>query len=109
MKTFLLFLLLLPSLALAESNCAGLKERECFEKLGCVLDCTSNADKYRCSPYVCRPAKGACENTYPQSELTKDKCQAMTSCVYTEPYCFCPGPMECYCGGGRPAMCREKS
>lgn len=106
---YLIVAILLPVNVFAQSvSCDNLKELDCFEKKGCFLECTGK-DRQHCAPYKCRAAKGHCETSYAQDELSKEKCEAMSGCKYLAAVCFCPGPMACFCGGGAPAMCRERS
>lgn len=97
----------LPAVRAAGLDCAALQVRDCIATRGCVLDCT-NTDKLRCSPYVCRPARNACEGSMPQQKLTHETCVAIGRCMYQAPGCFCPGPALCVCGGGPPPRCMEK-
>ena len=106
---YLALLLLLPLQALAQTGaCDKLSVLDCFERKGCFLGCEGK-DRQHCAPYVCRAAKGRCETPYAQDELSKEKCEAISGCQYDAAVCFCPGPMACFCGGGAPAMCRERS
>lgn len=109
LHTILLFIILLLSTSSAfaeELSCEKLPVRDCWSTKGCVLDCATS-DRKKCSPYHCRAAKNECESRLAQKELRLENCTALAKCSFEAPHCFCPGPMQCYCGGGPPATCRE--
>ena len=104
---FALILLLHVSSVFAEvTGCDKLSVRDCFTTKGCFLDC-ENIGRNKCAPYHCRAAKNLCESRFAQAELKKEDCESLARCVYQAAACFCPGPMQCVCGGGPPAQCRE--
>ena len=106
-KLFLIiFLVFYPLASFAvSSDCSKQGVRECVSTKGCFLECVSK-DPKKCGSYKCREAENKCESEFAQLELTPEACHAISGCVYEKPFCFCPGPMECYCGGGAPASCR---
>jgi len=89
-------------------KCDNLPVMECWSTSGCVLACDSTANVKKCEPYHCRAAKDPCEAMVAQKDIDPQKCQSSMGCSYEAPNCFCPGPMECYCGGGPPARCHKK-
>ena len=105
--SLLFFAFAAPGAEAAGLDCQKLSTLECFAAKGCFLDC-GTADKKRCEPYHCRRAAGSCEETYAQHDLTKEKCEALPGCKFEPAFCFCPGPMECFCGGGPPSRCKKE-
>lgn len=113
MKKYAAFVLLAFTLgffsevAQADTNCSKLGTLECWKSTQCELDCTASKNSpTACSPYLCRPKKGKCELGFSQENLTRELCLQRGRCSYLAPNCFCPGPMDCACGGGPPARCR---
>ena len=90
-----------------DSKCSKLSLNECRAMKGCTLECETH-DPKKCAPYLCRASIGVCENIIEQENLTKEHCESVRDCIYEAAFCFCPGPMECFCGGGPPARCISK-
>lgn len=91
----------------AEADCVRLSNKDCISTIGCFLTCGSEQKK-RCEPYICRPAANECEKVFRQNEPSREKCEAIAGCRYAAAECFCPGPMDCFCGGGPPARCLKE-
>lgn len=99
---------LTPQSAAAETpDCSKLSDLDCWSTKGCVLDCKENGTATRCSPYHCRKAVDQCESARAQKDLNKENCEQDSSCVFDQANCFCPGPMNCFCGGGKPSTCHR--
>ena len=97
-----------PGLVAAEvSSCDSRGLRSCVETRGCFLDC-EGPDEIHCKPYRCRTASGTCENAFAQFDLSKEKCETLADCQFKPAVCFCPGPENCFCGGGAPPRCIKK-
>ena len=95
-----------PDLAAADANCAKLSELDCWKTKGCVLNCLDKSENH-CSPYRCHAALNECESEYSQKDTTLENCGSRPGCHFSAAFCFCPGPLECVCGGGPPAQCRK--
>jgi hypothetical protein len=94
-----------PLPALAEPECGKLDVDGCYNSKGCVIECTGNRKK--CAPYKCRAAKDKCESSYSHKELSEEKCRGIGGCDYEAAFCFCIGPVSCFCGGGAPQHCHS--
>ncbi len=114
--------------SLAAAPCGGMTRTLCMRAPHCTLELASKRpDDY---DYLCRPAKGACEQNIAQAHLegtdlglsdgTIDRCKSRPGCQYqrSECYCHCKGYgqttvpdgaaaelCECECAGGRPPSC----
>ena len=93
--------------AVADAGCAKLKERDCISTKGCFLTCGTLKGMH-CDPYICREPANECEKAFQQNDPSREKCEAIHGCAYEAASCFCPGPMECFCGGGPPPRCVAK-
>ena len=104
----LLACLLLPGLAraAAEVPCSEVSELDCLESTRCTLVKAEGPGKY-----TCREDVGTCESGMRQrgdGDIQK-KCESRPGCEFKRADCYCPPNLQCYCGGGPPAQCVERS
>ena len=78
-----------------EPGCAALRPDPCIAQAGCVLELTSAPDRY-----LCRRAADACEEI-----ADRDACVATADCGWSPGACYCPGDLDCGCGGGPAPRC----
>jgi len=86
--------------------CNEYSELECTRSSQCTLVQTGQH-----GGYACRAAQGRCETGFRQvsdGDIQKD-CEAKPGCEFKPASCYCPPNLECVCGGGPPAQCRERT
>lgn len=85
--------------------CSETPELDCLHSASCTLVPTQERGKY-----ACRDAVGPCETGFAQAgegDIRKD-CEARAGCEFQPGNCYCPPGLNCFCGGGTPAMCVER-
>lgn len=108
----ILTILLISELSYACNNkthdCNALSEVQCLKSSECVLE---RAQKQPLQ-YACRAAANDCERG--SRPVSKKECESKPNCIYQPANCYCPPETDdgqkvlCSCGGGTPAICREK-
>jgi len=89
------------------ASCNTATEQECIESAKCTLVQNGEHGKY-----TCRDAIGHCEIGFRQAgahEDIKQTCEAKPGCEFHGANCYCPPGLECFCGGGPPAQCVERT
>jgi len=75
--------------------------RGCNYSKQCIL----HQDPPLTGKYVCLPPENECESRYLERGCTREACETASECTFFPGECFCPGGMQCICGGGPPPAC----
>jgi hypothetical protein len=73
----------------------------CNAAKGCLL----HQDPPSSAEYVCLPPRNECEANYLAGGCSREACEATAGCSFVPGHCFCPGGVQCVCGGGPPPGC----
>jgi hypothetical protein len=57
--------------------------------------------------YECLAPRNVCEEKFLEGGCKPDSCPREEGCELLPGRCFCPGGVECICGGGPPPSCRQ--
>jgi len=79
------------------ARCAELGELACLDSTECTLRLQEAGG------YACTEPESDCELGFVQSKPKEIDCAS--GCTLVPAHCYCAPDVDCFCGGGPPAMC----